>query len=449
MLAYYGNLNALNPFTAPHSPPLMSFSFFLARRFFGYRDDQRRRKASTPAIHIATLGVALGLAVALISYAVVRGFQHEIQSKLTGFAAHAEVVDLRSFASPESYPLTVTDDVRQQIQKQSTALSAWRYAQKIGVLKTEADFQAVALKGVSPEYDLGFIRSCIVSGQLPEGSSWGQKIVISQQVANALGLHVGDKVFAYFFEQTVKMRRFEIAAIYQTRLKQFDSTFALADMKTVQQLNSWTESQCSGVELRWKDMAAGDAAMPRARQAAMLASLPAPQNDTAQVTFGPPQPTALSLRENPRTAGTMNWLDLLDTNVWVILVLVLLVAAFSMVSGLLILILERTQTIGVLKALGATDAALRRTFLYYAAFIAVRGLAIGNGLALALIFAQQQWGFAKLDPETYYIDRVPTDLSWIAFALINIAALVLVLLALLLPARAVGRVAPAKAIRFE
>lgn len=427
----------------------MNLSLFLARRFFRSKnasaDDtqpngKKKGAASTPAIHIATIGIALGLAVMMLSVCIVRGFQHEISSRITGFGSHIEVVDFRAFASPEAYPLTVTTDVKTKIEKTAGVAQVQTFADKIGILKTEDDFAAIQLKGVGTDYDISFIRSHIVEGKLPTltDTATTNDIVISKDQADALKLKVGDRVFAYFFEKTVKMRRFHVAAIYDTGMKQFDKTFALTDIATVRKLNDWTEAQASGYEIRVQDFNL----LEQTEQNVMATAkgLNDPNGGTYNV---------LSIKENPHTASVFGWLRLLDMNIWVILILVLLVAGFSMISGLLILILERTNTIGVLKALGMTNARLRHTFLYYAAFIIVRGLVIGNVLALALICAQKQWGFLKLDPETYYVATVPVEFNALIFVLLNVATFLVTLAALIVPSYMVSRIQPAKAIRFD
>ncbi len=427
----------------------MNLPLFLARRFFRGNHASRtgatpagRKKgaASTPAIHIATLGIALGLAVIVLSVFIVRGFQHEISSRITGFGSHIEVVDFRAFASPEACPLTVGADVKRQLSAVPGVVQVQTFADKIGILKTEDDFAAIQLKGVGADYDYSFLRAHIVAGALPTFTDTvaTNRLVISRSQADALGLHVGDRVYAYFFAEAVKMRRFHVVAIYDTGMKQFDKSFALTDLRTVRSLNGWTADQASGYELRVADFSRLEATTQLVRATAKRL------HDPRGGEYG-----VLSIKENPHTAGVFGWLDLLDMNIWVILILVMLVAGFSMISGLLILILERTSTIGLLKALGATNTRLRHTFLYYAGFIIVRGLALGDVLALALIFAQRQWGFLKLDPETYYVDTVPVEFNLWVFILLNLATLFVTLAALIVPSYMVSRIQPAKAIRFD
>lgn len=418
----------------------MNLSLFLARRFFRSGHLERRSKASTPAIRIATVGVALGLAVMIISVCVVRGFQNEVAERIAGFTSHVEIIDLNSFSSPETFPIVTDRAVLEQAKSVAGVKNVSRFAEKMGILKTETDFQAISLKGVGEDYDLSFLKRHLVSGKLPAFSDTAStnKVVISQMMSDALGLKVGDHVFAYFFEETVKMRRFEIAAIYRTNMRQFDRTFALTDLHTVVKLNSWEANQSSGLEVRVNDF-------DQVEQVA--AHLNALFKDKVDEKGG--RYAVLSVKDNPRTQSVFSWLNLLNVNVWVILVLVVCVAGFTMISGLLILILERTTTIGVLKALGATNARIRHTFLYYAAFIVGRGLVIGDVLALFIIWLQKQYGVFRLNPETYYVDMVPVELNgWIIVAL-NVGTLLLTVGALILPSFMISRIQPAKAIRFD
>lgn len=417
----------------------MGLSVMLARRFFRAGDESGKR-ASRPAIVIATAGIAVGLAVIIISVCVVRGFQAEVSNKLMGFGSHMEVLDFNSFASPESFPVTTDSALVQGLEALPQVTKVQRYAEKIGILKTEDSFAAIELKGLGPEYDTKFLKQHLVSGKLPTFSDTTatNELVISQRTADELQLKVDDRVYAYFFEEAVKMRRFRIAAIYQTNMKQFDRTFAITDLHTVRRLNGWDASQSSGLEIRVSDFSRLEE--QKTPVEAFVNSMP----DSAGTIR-----SVLTIRENPRTAGVFNWLALLDTNVYVILILILLVASFSMISGLLILILERTQTIGVLKALGATNTRLRHTFLYYGAFIVLQGMLIGNAISLLLLWAQQKFSLIHLNPETYYVDTVPVSLEWWSILLVNVVTLLLTIGALIIPSFLISRIQPARAIRFD
>ena len=417
-------------------------SLFLAKRFFKNNNKKGEvvKKASPPALRIATAGIAVGLAVMIISICVVRGFQHEVTAKLTGFASHIEIIDLNSLGSPETYPLVTDAALMNEARKAPGVTHVQRISQKLGIFKTENDFAGVALKGCGPEYDVHFISRYLTAGRLPKFSDTksSNEIVISQMLANKLGLKLGDKVYSYYFANTVKQRRFTVVGIYNTYLKQFDNTIVMTDLYTVNQLNRWKEDQSSGLEIKlnsFDDLVSAQT---------YLAHHIGGKTDRYKRTY-----SVLGIQDNPNTASILSWLNLLDLNVMVILVIMICVAGFTMISGLLILILERTSTIGVLKALGATNSRIRHTFLIYAAFIVSRGLLYGNIIGLGLIFLQKYFHIVRLDPEVYYVPYVPVELHVLWIIGINLATLAATMLALVLPSFMVSRVQPAKAIQFD
>lgn len=418
----------------------MPFSLYLARRFYTAHPEGGRRRASVPAVLVATFGVAIGLAVMLVAVAVAKGFQQEVRNKITGFGSHIEVLDMASFQSPEDFPIVAAAPFLDSLRRVPMVTHVQRVSQKMGILKTNEHFVAIGLKGVGEDFDAAFMKSALVAGSWPQFSDSvaSNKIVLSRRLANQLGLAVNSRVYAYFFEDVVKMRRFTVCGIYDTNLAQFDEVFVLTDRHTVNALNGWQRDQCSQVEIVTTDFDRSEAVLPH------FQTLLRQHADA-----GGMQPVALSIRQDPRAASTFQWIELLDFDIVVVLVLMVLVAGFTMISGLLILILERVQTIGVLKAVGATNTQLRHAFLWLAAMIIGRGMLIGNALGLGLIAVQHFFSPLRLDPASYYVEQVPVLLSpwwWLA---LNVGTLVLTVAALLLPSYAVSRVQPAKAIRFE
>lgn len=437
-------------------------SFFLARRFFHAAGGDRRRRASALTIHIATAGVAIGLAVMLVSIMVVKGFQGEVRSKVAGLCAHVEVLDPQAFASPESYPIATDPDLIKKIQSVPGVEHVQRTALKMGILKTDDAFESIVIKGIGEDYDTAFLKSQIKKGRLPNTatskpasasesesgesgeddgettSAGSNEILISQSQATALGLDVGSKVYTYFINDDIRVRRFTVVGIYETNFSQFDDNFVWTDRATVLALNAWDEAQSSELEVRCTDFSRIDEVQ------AAIGRLVNGKSDR----FGGSYIT-ISIKENPRTASVIQWLTLLDLNVDIIFLLMLCVAGFTTIGGLLILILERTQTIGTLKALGATNTLIRRTFIAYAALIVLRGMFWGNVLALGLCGAQRLWGFVKLNPQNYYVTEVPVtfDVPWII--LLNVATLLVCVLALILPSYVISRIRPYKAMRFE
>ena len=395
-----------------------------------------------PAVHIATAGVAVGLAVMILSVCLVKGFQGEVAAKLAGFASHIEVLDLNSQTDADNHPITADAALMDVVKKTTQAETVQRVSVKIGVMKTHDDFSGIMLKGIGKEYDKKFIRSCMVEGKFPDfGSNAGtiNQIVLSRQIAEMLHLKVGDKVYVYFFTNTIKQRRFEIAGIYETHLQQFDKNFVWTDLQTINQLNDWGEEQCSLLEVKLQNFDDLE------ERTAKLGDAVTAYKNSHQIT----NLSVMSIRDNPRTRPVLSWLELLDLNVMVILVIMLCVAGVTMISGLLILILERTTTIGVLKALGASNRRIRRIFLVYAGHILVRGMVIGDVFAFLLALLQSQFHLVRLDPATYYVDAVPLAYDPVWLIGINLATLFITLLTLVLPAFIVSVVQPAKTIRFD
>lgn len=419
-------------------------TLFLAKRFFRPGtdgNDNQKHRASVPAIRIATAGIAVGIAVMIVSVCFVRGFQQEITAKLTGFASHIEITAPGAYSSPESSPLVTDSALTALVSQAPDVCSVQRVAEKLGIFKTETDFTGICLKGISTrDYDTTFLASCIVEGRMPAFSDEESsgRIAISRYLADRLNLKLGQKVYSYFFSNTIKQRRFEVAAIYETHLRQFDKTFVITDLHTVCRLNSWNENQTSGLEVRLNSMDNLNLAHT------WLNHELSQRRDPNGVPY-----SIVNISENPRTATILPWLDLLNFNVVVILAIMMCVAGFSMISGLLILILERTNTIGLLKALGATNRRIRHTFLIYAAFIIGRGIIIGNIIGLLLVALQQAFHIVRLNPETYYVDTAPVAFDWLWIVGLNIVTLAITMLALLAPSHLASRVQPAKAMRFE
>jgi len=420
----------------------MSLSYFLAKRFFKNPSTgvEGGRGASRSAILIATAGIAIGVAVMLVSVSIVKGYQDGIRNNFSGFASHLEVLDINTFNSPESFPITASSELEQKIKRVPSVTRVQRYGQKIGIIKTADDFAGVVVKGVGQDYDLSFMQNCVVAGKIPTlcDDRASGSIVISRTLAQKLKLKVGDSVYSYFFSETIKQRKFKVAAIYDTHLKQFDRAFILTDLYTVQKLNDWADNQVSGYEIKLKNFE--DIADAEIKIAALLRS--------TKTIYGKSY-SVVSIRETPRTASVFPWVDALDMNVKVILIIMIVVAGFTVISGLLILILERTTTIGLLKSLGMTGVRIRRTFLWYAAFIIGRGLLVGNIVGLGLVALQHYFKLIPLDPEHYYFDIVPTAFSLWWVIGINVATLVITLLALILPSFLVSSIQPAKAIQFD
>ena len=415
----------------------MSFPLFIARRI--YQDPEGRRQVSRPAIRIATLGVAIGLAVMIVSVCVVIGFKHTIRDKVTGFGSHIIVSEFKSIQNDLPTPVCMDDSMMERLGKIEGVRHVQRYAMKQGILKTDSDFLGVTLKGVGPEFDTAFISSHMVEGSLPRFSDEksSNKVVLSKLIADKLCLKAGDKVFAYFLgDDNVRTRRFTIAGIYNTNLKHYDEQLCLTDLYTVVKLNGWEADQAGGAELTLYDF-------EQLEQADML------MNQLVDRTTDHYGNTYFTMTIKHSYPQIFAWLDLLDLNVWIILALMVAVAGVTMISGLLIIILERTNFIGIMKALGAPSRQMRRIFLGLASLIIVRGIVLGNVLAFALILLQKYTGLITLDPEVYYVEAVPVLVNWWWVAAIDVGTLVVSSLSMIVPSLVISHITPAKSIRFE
>lgn len=415
----------------------MNVPYFLARRI--YADNDNQKKVSRPAVRIAIIGVAVGLAVMIVSVCVVLGFKHAIRDKVVGFGSHIQVAEFSMLQQGTDSPIEVDDSVMNVLQHIEGVKHVQRFAMKQGILKTDSDFLGVAFKGVGPEFDATFIQQHLLEGVVPKSSdkSSGNKILVSKVMADKLKLTCGSRIFAYFIDDSgVRTRRFTIAGIYQTNLTQYDNVMCYVDLYTAVKLNGWQEDMASGAELQVSHFDKLDEVENR------VVKLVNRTTDKYGNTY-----SSKTIKE--LSPQIFSWLDLLDLNVWIILIIMMAVAAVTMISGLLIIILERTQMIGLMKALGARNPMVRHTFMWFAAFIIGRGLLWGNMIALALVALQYFTGIVKLDPATYYVSSVPVEVNVLFVVLLNIGTLLISLLVLIGPSFLISHIHPAKTMTYE
>lgn len=415
----------------------MNFALYIARKI--YNDKGDKRQVSRPAIRIATIGVAIGLAVMLISVSVVLGFKHTIRDKAIGFGSHIIVANFLSLQDERPYPISMDDSIMNRLKNIEGVKHVQRYAMKQGILKTDNDFMGVMFKGMAEEFDTTFIHQNMLEGSIPKFSSEASsnKILISKMNADKLGLKLGDKVFAYFIDNDdVRARRFDIVGIYRTNLTKFDKAICFCDLYTSVKLNGWEKDQASGAELSIDDY----------RQLEVVEENVVRNINRTSDKYGQTYSSATIEQMNPQI---FTWLDLLDINVWIILALMVCVAGITMISGLLIIILERTNMIGLMKALGARNKTIRHTFLWFSVFIIGRGMLWGNIVGIGLLLIQHFTGLVSLDPTTYYVNTVPVELDFYIMVAINIATLTICVLSLIAPSYLVSFIHPAKSMRYE
>ena len=388
---------------------------------------------SAPVVRIAYISVALGLAVMIVSVAVVVGFKHSVSRKVSGFAAPMKVVPYDRNNSYEEQPLTFTDSLIQAFRKYPGVTHVQITAQKGGVLKTEDQIQGVVLKGVGKDYDWSFLKESLTEGRLPQisGKKTSNEVLVSERLGRMLHLKTGDPVRIWFISGTsqARGRKLTVTGFYRTSLEEFDNRYLIGDIRHIQKLNGWKRNQAGSIEL----LVAGREQIKEVANS-LYYNLPFDMT------------VATVMDQYPEI---YNWLDLLDTNVVVILVLMILVAGITMVSTLFILIIERTSMVGLLKALGAKDGSLRKIFLYKASGIILKGMVWGNGIALLFYFLQEKFHLIKLDPVSYYVDYVPVELTLYQVLLINAGAFAVSLLILVVPSYAIMKITPSKALRYE
>ncbi|NDW11337.1 ABC transporter permease [Bacteroides sp. 214] len=404
-----------------------------------YRANDGEKEVSRPATLIATAGIAIGLAVMIIAVAVVIGFKKEVKDKIVGFGSDIQIANLDAVRSYETLPVAVDEDFMTTLLAKPEITHVQRYSTKPGIIKTDDAFQGMVLKGLGAEFDPSFFTKHLQEGVLPAFSDTvaSNQVLISRSFATKLKLKLDDRIYTYYFQDNnVRARRLTVCGIYETNFSEYDNLFLLSDIYTVNRLNGWKGDQVSGLELRVANYnqledityALGDELSGRSDE------------------FGELYFVRNIEQLNPNIFG---WLAVLDFNIWIILILMIGVAGFTMISGLLIIIIERTNMIGTLKALGANNYTIRKIFLWFAVFLIGKGMLIGNAIGLLFYVVQSQFGLFKLDPANYYMDTVPVYLNVWVFLLLNIGTLLVSVLMLLAPSYLITRINPAASMRYE
>lgn len=415
---------------------ILNTELFIAKRIFS--DKTVKKGISQPIVTIAVIGIALGLAVMILSVAIVTGFKSEISNKVIGFGSHIQIVNYDSNLSFETAPINKQQTFYNDINELTGVKNIHEFGIKAGIIKTQTDIQAVVLKGVGANFDWSFFDQNMIEGESfrVNDSTTTNNIIISSYISKILNLKVGDKIAAYFIQQPPRMRSFTISGIYETSLAEFDEKFALIDIKHIQKLNNWDDNQISGFEILIEDFSQLDKMTEDIRS-------------IVGFHFNPDGTKLKVLSIKEKYPQMFDWLDLTDMNVWIILILMIAVAGFNMVSGLLILILERTNMIGILKAIGTKNWSIRKIFLYQSGLLISKGLLWGNIIGIAICFLQLKFQIFKLDPSSYYLEAVPINLKiWHILAL-NSGTLTITIIMLLVPSYIISRLSPEKTIRFN
>lgn len=408
----------------------MNFEYFIANRLSG----SRVRNLSQPVVKISHVSIALGLALMIISVAVVVGFKNSVSEKVMGFNSHIQLVIFDNNQSLQGDPVTVDDDLISSLLVNKNIKNIQFTAQKAGVIKTEDQIQGIVIKGVGQNYDNTFLKSNLISGNYPEirDSVTTNEVLISRSISQKLNLTVDDELRMWFVDEKeshARGRKFKVSGIYYTGMEEFDNVYIIGDLRHLQKLNNWKPNEVGSIEINLNN-----------------------PDDIIETSFDlytriPYNLAAVTVFDN--YPQIFSWLSLLDMNVIVILTLLILVATITMVSTLLFLIIERTSMVGLLAALGANNRSIRKIFLYKASGIVLTGMLWGNLIGLFFYIIQLNFRIISLSAESYYVNYVPVQLYLSHFILLNLGTFVISFLVLVIPSYYITRIVPAKALRYE
>jgi lipoprotein-releasing system permease protein len=416
----------------------MNTELYIARKIVPHKDSTN---ISKPIVRIAIIAIALGLAVMIVAVSIIVGFKSTISEKIFGFSSHIQIVNYDNNNSFEASPILFNATLQQEIAQEKEVAHVQRFATKPGIVRANNSVKGVIVKGVAEDYNWDFFeKHCIAGSPFRIGDSITNQVLISKQLADMLQVEVGNTIITTFVPNAggkmPRKRQFEIAGIYETHLQEIDSRFIVADMRHIQALNSWTEEQISGYEVFLHNHR----------------NLQQAQRDIQNIVGFDITPGATRLRVETLQElmpQIFDWLGFLDTNAWVIIILMLMVSGMNMITGLLVIILERTQSIGILKTLGSSNIRIQKVFLYVGAFIIGKGLLWGNVIGITLCALQHFFHLIPLDPHTYFMSYVPTAFSLPALLALNVGTLTITILMLLLPALIISKITPAEAVKFS
>lgn len=414
----------------------MNLPYFIAQRIIKGR--RQGTSFSQPINIIAIIGIATGLSVMIIAVAILTGFKEQIREKIIGFGSNIQIVNFDSNLSFETVPIHEGQEFIPKIRDLPGIKHVQVFATKAGIIKTGEDIQGVVLKGIGSDFDWSYFAANMSDGSvfMVTDTSRTDKVIISKKISEMLRLGTGDSFAMHFVQDPPRMRKFTVSGIYETSLEEFDKMYVFCDIGHIKRLNGWDDDQVSGFEIFIDDF---DRLDEMTRKVQNIIGYQILQD---QEKFN-----VISIRE--KYPQIFDWLNFQDINVIIIIILMLTVAGFNMVSNLLILILEKTNMIGILKALGSNDKTIRKVFLYQAAYLISKGLFWGNIIGIGLALLQLKTGLITLDPSSYYIRTVPVNLELIHIIILNAGTMAAILFMLLVPSRLISRITPVKAIRYD
>jgi lipoprotein-releasing system permease protein len=414
----------------------MNIPFFIAKKLI--KDRRKGTSFSRPINIIAIVGIAVGLAVMILAISILTGFKQQIRDKVVGFGSHIQVINYDSNISFETTPISSDQEFVTKIRNTPGISHIQVFATKAGIIKTEDNIQGVVLKGVGSDFDWSYFASNMVEGSsfIVNDSARNNNIIISKKIAEMLKFKTGDSLIMYFIQEPARFRKFRIGGIYETSLEEFDKMYVFCDIGHIQRLNGWEANMVSGFEIFIKDFD-------------QLENMTQVVRDAIGYRISEDEEKLKVTNIRMKYPQIFDWLNFQDLNVVIIILLMLLVAGFNMISGLLIIILEKTNMIGVLKALGSEDKLIRRIFIYQAAYLIGKGLFWGNIIGVGLALLQLKTGILALDPSSYYLKTVPINLNMLHLLLLNVGTMIITLLILLIPSQLIGRISPVKAIKYD
>ena len=407
----------------------MNVEYFIAKRLVSAKEGNNR--LSRPIIRIAILAIALSVAVMLISIGVVKGFKKDIADKVIGFGSHIQITAFSDNNSYETKAISKNQDFYPSIENEKGINHIQYFATKAGIIKTKDEIHGVILKGVGSDFNRDFFKDNLVEGEVPiyNDTLTSSRVIISKKIADLLGLETDEKLIMYFAQDPPRVRKFVVAGIYTTELEEFDNLYVFGDIRHIQNLNNWGIDSVGGFEITIHNFDNLDALTQMVYE---------------KIDY---DLNAQTIKEiNPQI---FDWLKLQDINVNVIIILMLIVAGINIITALLILILERTKLIGILKAIGQNNWSVRKVFLYNASYLIGKGLFWGNLLGIGLCLLQKYFHLISLNPSTYYMNTVPIHLAFSDVLLLNFGAMLSCILMLIIPTYLITKITPIKAIRFE
>ncbi|WP_324721490.1 ABC transporter permease [Salinimicrobium sp. HB62] len=411
----------------------MNLEFFIAKRLISAK--QHKSSISAPIIKIAIVAIAIGVIMMLVAFATGIGLQQKIREKMSAFTGHVTISSYDNNNSQVSLmPISTDQDFYPEFEAVEGIEHVQATAYLGGVIRTETDFEGIIVKGVGTDFNWDYFEDFLIAGQMPDVSgSLNSEVLISSYTANRLGLEVGDKAVTYFLRDETSRnpltRAFEITGIYNSGFQEFDELYMLADIRHVQRINRWESDQVGNFEVFLKDFSQLD---EKGRE---IYENTGSFLDTRTI--------------KQQYYSIFEWLSLFDFNIALIIGIMILVAGINMITALLVLILERTQMIGIMKALGSSDWSIRKIFLYNAGYLILLGLFWGNLIGLGLLFAQKYLKLIPLNPETYYVTEAPVYIGWEYILGVNLGTLLLCMLMLLIPSYIITRISPVKAMKFD